>query len=99
MKRRWYWPLALVGLGLVGCTPAQQAQVGAALDTVQAACNEALPLANLAIVIPTVGPFVAAGVQVGCGTAAGLAKLNADPTSAAWLAQQAAILKAALTPS
>jgi hypothetical protein len=78
---------------LAGCT-ATQIENGAA--AVQSACAKILPLANLAIMIPTVGPFVAAGVQVGCGTADGIARLVGEPSSAEWLAQQEAILKNAL---
>jgi hypothetical protein len=80
-------------LAVSACTAAQIQDTSAA---VQAGCAEALPLANLAIFIPTIGPAVAAGVQVGCGTASGVAKLVGDPSSAAWLGQQSQILKTAL---
>jgi hypothetical protein len=63
---------------------------------VNAGCAEALPLAGMTRLIPKVGNYVAAGVTVGCNTAAGIARLRADPSSAAWLGQQAQIMKGAL---
>ena len=87
-------------LALAGCNPAQVASVQVEAAKVggelQAACAVALPLAGAAVVIPTVGPFIATGVQVGCGTASGLAKLAADPSSAAWVNQQIGLLRAAV---
>jgi hypothetical protein len=75
------------------CTATQvqdtTAQIGAVCATVQ-------PLASEALALPTVGPFVAAGVLVGCTTDAGIARLATDPSSAAWLNQQAAMLHSAL---
>lgn len=82
-----------IALALVGCTAAQ-IESGAA--AVQASCARALPLANMALVLPVIGPYVAMGVQVGCGSADGIAKLVGNPSSAEWLAQQEAILKNAL---
>lgn len=86
---------------LVGaCTPAQLQQFSATSAGVsaelQTACALAMPLAQMATPLPTVGPFIAAGVTAGCGTAQGLAKLAADPASAAWLGEQMQMLKAAL---
>lgn len=92
--------MAIAAGGLAGCSAATvQRDVGQARQvahSVKAACDLALPLAGMAAAIPTVGAFVAAGVQVGCGTEAGVAKLLDDPSSAAWLGQQAQMLKAAL---
>lgn len=86
-------------LTLAGCAADQvqsgAAKVNAAATAVQAACADAIPLANAAIAIPTVGPFVAAGVQVGC-TGAGVARLASDPSSAAWLGAQSQIMRDAL---
>jgi hypothetical protein len=89
--RRFLPLLGLLALG--SCT---QAQFNSATSAIAIACADAMPLVPLALGIPTVGPFVAAGVQVACGTNAGLAKLAADPSSAEWLGQQIAIMKAAL---
>lgn len=98
MRSKVIFLLAFVGLG--GCNPAQVQQVATnASDLnakIAAACAEAVPLANLAIGIPTVGPFIAAGVQIGCSTNAGLARLAANPGSVAWLNQQIGLLRAAL---
>ena len=102
-----FWARLLMGVTLAGsllalwaCTPAQQAQFTAQAAGVsaelQSACALALPLAQMATPIPTIGPFVATGVTVGCGTAQGLAKLAADPTSAAWVGEQMQMLKQAL---
>lgn len=92
----------LLGLGLgllAGCnTPASQvvADVQSGTAAVENACNAAMPFVPLTIGIPTVGPFVAAGVQAGCATNAGIAKLAADPSSVQWLQQQQAIMQRAL---
>lgn len=93
--------LALAGCAMVPVpvTPATQSTVttiGADAAAVQQACAEATPLAALASAIPVVGIYVAAGVQVGCNTADGIAKLTSDPTSAAWLGEQIELLKTAL---
>lgn len=72
------------------------AQANAKSVAVEAACAEAQPLLPAAGLIPVIGGYVAAGVQVGCNTAAGLAKLTADPTSAVWLGEQIQIMKNAL---
>ena len=83
----------VAALLLSACTGAQ---VQHATGAVAAACANAMPLAQLATPLPVAGPFIAAGVTLGCTTDAGLAKLAADPNSAAWLDQQAAMLRAAL---
>lgn len=88
-----------VAASLAACTAAQVQQAGAINAKIAAACAEAMPLANLAIGLPTVGPFIAAGVQIGCATNSGLAKLASDPNSVAWLNQQIGILKAAVHPA
>lgn len=93
--------MLLGGLALLAaCTPQQQAQftvqaAGVSAE-LQAACALAMPLAQMATPIPTVGPFIATGVVAGCGTATGLAKLAADPTSAAWVGEQMQMLKTAM---
>jgi hypothetical protein len=76
------------GLGLSGC-----AALNSALKT---ACDEALPLAELTKLIPVVGEYVAAGVQIGCGTSEGLARLAADPGSSAWVGRQTQMMTEAL---
>ena len=85
--------VAAVALGLAACTAAE---IESGATAVQAGCARALPLANMAIVLPVIGPYVASGVQIGCGTASGIAKLVGEPSSAEWLAQQEAILKDAI---
>lgn len=84
--------LAFGGL-LASCSTVQNAQVA---SDIQAACAIAMPLAVAAAPVPVVGPFIAAGIQVGCGTAQGLANLAADPSSVAWVNQQIGLLKAGL---
>lgn len=92
--------LAALGLVLAGCSAATvQRDLGYVADssaTLKAACDLATPLAAMAAGLPTIGPFVAAGVTVGCTTVDGINKLAADPTSAAWLGQQSQIMKDAL---
>lgn len=80
---------ALLALG--GC-----AQLNALSDKIDTLCARALPLAQLAMPIPVVGAYIAAGVTVGCTTADGLARLRADSGSAAWLGEQIGLLRAAL---
>lgn len=75
------------------CTPQQQAVVTTASSAVEAACNEAVPIANAAALVPGVAP-IAAYVVAGCMTAEGLAKLAADPTSAAWVGTLIAQIRA-----
>lgn len=91
--------LAACSTAPIPISPATQATVLALASdaaAVQSACAEALPLASLAAIIPVVGAYVAAGVQVGCDTANGVAKLTADPSSAAWLGEQIQMLKQAM---
>lgn len=87
-------------LGVSACTQATVTRdlgyVADATASVQAACALAQPLADMAAALPVVGPFVAAGVTVGCTTSSGIAKLASDPSSAAWLGQQAQIMHDAL---
>lgn len=96
--RKLMIPIAcLVALGACSAATVERdvGYVNTAASAVQAGCAEALPLANAAIGIPTAGPFIATGVQAGC-TAAGVAKLASDPSSAAWLGEQSQMLKDAL---
>jgi hypothetical protein len=79
------------GAMLAGC-----AQMGVLSDKIDDLCAKARPLAFLAMPLPVVGPYVAAGVEIGCGTAEGLARLRADANSAVWLAEQIGILREAL---
>lgn len=87
-------------LSLSGCSTATASRdIGYAADfsaKVQAACATAAPLAALATPLPVAGPFIAAGVTVGCKTNDGFAKLIADPSSVEWLTQQAQLLRDAL---
>lgn len=89
----WLRQAAISVLSLVACTAAQ-IETGA--ERVALACAVARPLAAEALVLPTAGPFIAAGVVVGCATDSTIARLAADPSSAAWLDRQAAMLHAAL---
>jgi hypothetical protein len=79
------------GLALASC-----AQLQSASDKIAELCARAMPLAVLATPIPVVGPYVAAGVTVGCSTAEGLSRLRADAGSAVWLAEQIGILREVL---
>lgn len=96
--RRFLTLAAAASLAACTATQVQQATTTAAgvNAKITAACAEAVPLANLAIGLPTIGPFIAAGVQIGCATNSGLARLAADPNSAAWVNQQIGLLRAAL---
>lgn len=67
-----------------------------ATDKITQLCGVAMPFATLAMPLPIVGPYIAAGVQIGCTTADGLARLRADANSAFWLAEQIGLLRAAL---
>lgn len=77
-------------LFLAGCTTAQLGQFsgGAARvePALEAACSEATTLANIVGLVPGVGAIVPY-ISVGCGTAEGLAKLAADPTSTQWVGE------------
>lgn len=83
----------LVSMWLAGCT-AEQISTGT--DRVAAACAAVMPLAQQAAMLPPYGPAVAAFALAACGSNAGIARLAADPTSAAWLDEQAAQLRAIL---
>lgn len=89
-------PLALITglLWLAGC-----AQLDAAGDAVERACHRALPLAKVASLIPGVPASIAAYVILGCETVEGIAKLRADPASAAWLESVRAELEQVLRES
>lgn len=78
------------------CLLAACAQLDAAGDAVERACHRALPLAKIASLIPGVPASIAAYVILGCETVEGIAKLRADPTSAAWLESVRAELEQAL---
>src|SRR5438067_1946401 len=84
---------ALLSLTLFGCSAAQ---IEDGASKVAVACQIAMPLASSALALPMAGPFIAAGVVMGCATDAGIARLAADPSSAQWLDQQATMLKDAL---
>lgn len=88
------------GVALSACSSQQVQQAVAKTQqvtgAVAAACQDTLPLANSAYPIPTVGPFVAAGVMAVCATNDAVAKAAADPSTAEWLGQQSQILKDAL---
>ena len=75
---------------LTGCSSSQmasfQSQVNQVQPALQMACNDALTVANLAGLVPGVGAIVPY-INAGCATAQGLAKLAADPSSAAWLGE------------
>jgi hypothetical protein len=95
-------------LALDACTAAQlttaQDVLAAAPADVQIGCGHALAAANLASGVVkggaanTVGSIIA-GVEVGCTTAEGVAKLAADASSADWLGQQAGMLKTIAAPA
>lgn len=77
----------LVGT-LTACSTAQLDKFSAGAARVepalQAACDTALRLANIAGLIPGVGAIVPY-ISVGCGTATGLARLAADASSTEWV--------------
>jgi hypothetical protein len=90
--------LALASLLLLagcGSFPQTPADVELTSNNVVAGCQAAMAVATPALVIPNAN-LVAAGVIAGCGSAAGVAKLLADPSSAAWLAQQEVMLAGAI---
>lgn len=101
--------IAIVGLAfLAACstsplTPEQNAAVAvdaarvqARAARVQAGCDRAMPLVPFALAIPVIGKYVAPGVQVGCLTAEGLAKLAADDQGSVWIGRQEEIMKAGI---
>lgn len=85
-----YFAAGSLALALWGCTAAQTTQVQSTagqVDTaLQSACTDALLVANIAGLVPGVGAIIPY-INAGCATADGIAKLAADPTSAAWLGQ------------
>ena len=83
-------------LSLTACTVSQQEWLHGKADQIELLCRRALPLAQAAAPLPVVGPYIAAGVTVGCATADGLSRLRADANSATWLAEQIGLLRAAL---
>ncbi len=78
---------------LTSCTAAQQAQLATAGATLQAACTDAIAIANIAGLVPGVGAIVPY-ITAGCATAEGIARLAADPSSTQWLGQQIGAIKA-----
>lgn len=85
--------LILAVLALSGCAAERTVRdVTVGADAVHLACSEAVPVAQMAVLIPGAGA-IAQGVVVGCQTADGLARLAAEPTSAAWLGEQTQMLK------
>src|SRR5438067_4143285 len=83
----------LLSFTLFGCSAAQ---IEDGASKVAVACQTAMPLASSALALPMAGPFIAAGVVIGCGSDVAIARLAADPSSAQWLDQQATMLKNAL---
>ena len=75
---------------LAGCNAAQVENV---TGRVAVLCSEVLPLAQEASVLGPAGAATAAFSLAACGTNKGLARVAADPQGAAWLDQQAAILR------
>lgn len=74
-RRRWFWPLALVGM-LGACTPAQVERATTYQDAVAAMCSTAM----LFTATP-VGPWIVGG----CAGEAAIAKLALDPNALTWL--------------
>lgn len=87
---------SLAALGFIVLSGCSATQVESVTAKVGAVCAQVTPLASAAMMLPTVGPFIAAGVWAGCATDSGIAKLAADPSSLTWLAQQATMLQSAL---
>lgn len=83
-------------LSLAGCSAAQQQAFtnGAASvqPALQAACIDAMAIANIAGLVPGVGAIVPY-INAGCGTAEGLVKLAADPSSIEWVGQLSGQIK------
>jgi hypothetical protein len=94
MLKHLAFPSAII---LAACSPGQLSgfQTGAQKfdSALQIACSDALAVANLAGLIPGVGAIVPY-INAGCATADGLAKLAADPSSAAWVGQLTGEVKA-----
>ncbi len=81
-------PVIIIAGSLAACTATQLTQNS---DVVTAACTDAAPVLAVAGAIPAAGT-VALGLQVGCFSAEGIARLAADPASAVWIGQQKQIL-------
>lgn len=90
------WP-GLIGLGFgIALGLGSCGQLDLVQGKLDELCDKALPLAGSAMIIPTVGPYIASGIQIGCGTVEGLSRLKADSNSVAWVAEQIGLLRAAL---
>lgn len=89
MKKSLYAAVAVpIAWVLSGCTAAQREVVS---SEIQIACSDVMPLTQIAALVPGANS-IAAGVNIGCTTAEGIARLAADPTSAVWLGQQKQML-------
>lgn len=81
---------------LAACSAQQQATFTADAAKVspilQTACTDAMAIANIAGLVPGVGSIVPY-LNAGCGTAEGLVKLAADPSSTEWVATMAGSIK------
>lgn len=84
-------------LVLAGCSAAQLQSVSTTAASIQpglqAACNDALAIANIAGLVPGVGAIVPY-LNAGCATAEGITKLAADPSSTEWVGTLAGQIKA-----
>lgn len=80
MRTKCLLALAVVAPVLVGCENFQRVE-----DAVVKGCAEVLPLARIAAYFPGIPASISAYAIAACDTAAGLAKLRADPTSVEWL--------------
>ena len=80
--------LAVAGIMcLVGCTSTSEAPTTGFQSQIEAACSDAMLLAN---VDPAIGVYITAG----CGTEEAIAALAANPTSLAWVNDLIAKVKA-----
>lgn len=99
---------AALALGLFACSQAQLDQAATTADSaaaqiqqaavavspaLTAACTDAMSLAGVAALVPQAAPILPF-VTAGCGTAEGLAKLAADPSSVEWVGTLVGQLKA-----
>lgn len=77
---------SLLALGACSAQQQQSFTAGAASiqPALQTACTDAMAIANIAGLVPGVGAIVPY-INAGCGTAEGLVKLAADPTSTEWV--------------
>ncbi len=76
-------PVFVLGL-LTSCAGFSDFVTKADTDVANA-CTKVLPLAKIASLMPGIPASIAAYVIAGCETAAGFAKLRANPDSVAWL--------------